>query len=203
MAQLDRFLSVLVSNNGSALILSEGDIAAMMIKDSPRPVMKQPLTSAQILTLLREIAPANQPRSLDASGGMRFEYSSADGIFDVSMTQNGKITARIERKSAGSTPTAATAPAAAPHPTPVVSAPATTHEAPRAEASQSALTGNKGLDKIEGLLRTLISSKASDLHLRAGSPPMIRAHGEIAGRHRRDADVGHARPESRRVPRQE
>lgn len=181
MAQLDRFLSVLVSNNGSALILSEGDIAAMMIKDSPRPVMKQPLTSAQILTLLREIAPANQPRSLDAAGGMRFEYSSADGTFDVSMTQNGKITARIERKNASSsTTTAATAAAAAVHPTPVVSAPVTTHEAPRAEASQSALTGNKALDKIEGLLRTLISSKASDLHLRAGSPPMIRAHGEIA-----------------------
>jgi len=36
------------------------------------------------------------------------------------------------------------------------------------------------MDKIESLLRVLVSNKASDLHLRAGSPPMLRANGEIA-----------------------
>ena len=181
MAQLDRFLSVLVSNNGSALILSEGEIAAVMIKDSPRPVMKQPLTSAQILTLLREIAPANQPRSLDAAGGMQFEYATADGNFAVSTTQNGKISARIVR--AAGAPAAAAAPTASPapsvQPTPSVSMPAAPEPA-RAEAPRASVPNARALEKIEALLRTLISSKASDLHLRAGSPPMIRAHGEIA-----------------------
>ena len=57
MAQLDRFLNLLVTNNGSGLVLAEGDVAKVTIKDSARPVMKQPLTSAQILTLVREIAP--------------------------------------------------------------------------------------------------------------------------------------------------
>ena len=41
-------------------------------------------------------------------------------------------------------------------------------------------TGNRTLDKIENLLRTLVANRASDLHLRAGSPPMLRANGEIA-----------------------
>src|SRR3954464_14993629 len=99
MAQLDRFLNLLVTNNGSALVLSEGEIAAVVIKDSPRPVMKQALTSAQIVTLIREISPANQPHALDAQGGVRFEYSSADGAFDVSLTQAGKVSARIEPRS--------------------------------------------------------------------------------------------------------
>src|SRR6267378_686025 len=99
MAQLDRFLNLLITNNGTALVLSEGDVATVTIKDSPRPVMKQPLTSAQILTLVREIAPANQPHSLDAAGGVRFEYSSPDGTFEVALTQNGKISARIAPKS--------------------------------------------------------------------------------------------------------
>src|SRR5438093_13436586 len=96
MAQLDRFLNLLVTNKGTALVMSEGEVATVIIKDSPRPVMKQPLTSAQILTLVREIAPPNQPHALDATGGVRFEYSSADGTFEVSLTQNGKIAASIQ-----------------------------------------------------------------------------------------------------------
>jgi twitching motility protein PilT len=195
MAQLDRFLNLLVTNNATALVMSEGEVATVTIKDSPRPVMKQPLTSAQILTLVREIAPANQPHLLDAPGAVRFEYSSADGTFEVSLTQNGKVAARIQPKTAapnagkantpngqGQTPKAGAQPAAAP---------AATHQAaPRAEAPRTEAptpkppsvsnTGNRALDRIENLLRTLVGNRASDLHLRAGSPPMLRASGEIA-----------------------
>ena len=191
MAQLDRFLNLLVTNNGSALVLSEGDIAAIVIKDTPRPVMKQALTSAQILTLIREIAPANQPHALDAAGGVRFEYASADGEFEVVLTQEGKISARLERKlgatngakANGTAPQAGVAPAAA---QPAPAAPANRAEAPRSDAAPivaappGAVTGNRALDRIENLLRTLVGNKASDLHLRAGSPPMLRASGEIA-----------------------
>ncbi|HEX9220887.1 MAG TPA: type IV pilus twitching motility protein PilT [Gemmatimonadaceae bacterium] len=195
MAQLDRFLNLLMTNNGTALLMSEGEIATVTIKDSPRPVMKQPLTSAQILTLLREIAPANQPHSLDAAGGVRFEYSCADGTFEVSLTQNGKIAARIQPKTVAqssakpktpngqaATPKVATQPAAA---ATAAQQPASRVEAPRTETPIATAvgvsnTGNRTLDKIENLLRTLVANRASDLHLRAGSPPMVRSNGEIA-----------------------
>ncbi|MGI8402458.1 MAG: type IV pilus twitching motility protein PilT [Gemmatimonadaceae bacterium] len=173
MAQLDRFLNILVSNNASALNLSEGEVATVMIKDSPRPVMKQPLTSAQILTLVREIAPAAAPHSLDLNGAVRFEYSSTDGLFEVSLTQNGKISARIEPRARGSakltTPGAEQAPVDVARP-----------EVSRAEAPSVEAGGDRALEKIETLLRLLVSNKASDLHLRAGSPPLLRANGEIA-----------------------
>ncbi len=195
MAQLDRFINLLVTNNGTALVMSEGEVATVTIKDSPRPVMKQPLTSAQILTLVREIAPANQPHALDAAGGVRFEYSSADGTFEVSLTQNGKISARIQPKTVapnagkantpngqGATPKAGAQPPATPaatqQATPRVEAPRT--EAPTPKAAGVSNTGNRALDRIENLLRTLVGNRASDLHLRAGSPPMLRASGEIA-----------------------
>jgi twitching motility protein PilT len=192
MAQLDRFLNLLVTNNATALVLTEGDVATVTIKDSPRPVMKQPLTSAQILTLVREIAPANQPHSLDAAGGVRFEYSSPDGIFVVTLTQNGKIAARIEPRGApmpGARP-GVTTPAAEVAATPMQPAPAAPQpapartEAPRAEvpiaqAPRVATTDKRAFDRIENLLRALVGNKASDLHLRAGSPPMLRASGEI------------------------
>jgi twitching motility protein PilT len=186
MAQLDRFLNLLVSNNASALNLSEGEVATVMIKDSPRPVMKQALTSAQILNLVREISPSNTPHKLDIHGNTRFEYTSTDGTFEVLLSQNGKIAAHIERKaieSGGAEPAAAqpTAPAANPA-VPKVQTPksgASKIDASRAEAPQVSATGNRALDKIENLLRVLITNKASDLHLRAGSPPMLRANGEI------------------------
>jgi twitching motility protein PilT len=199
MAQIDRFLNLMVSNKATALHLAEGDVAALMIKDSARPVMKQPLTSAQILTLVREIAPANSPLSPDGHGAMQFEYSSPDGTFEVALTQNGKITARIAPKGAATNGTAAVTSAAAaatPLTTPAVASPPPMPselapplktpmvETPRAvpvstQTPASGVSGNRALDKIEKYLRMLITNKASDLHLRAGSPPMFRASGEI------------------------
>jgi twitching motility protein PilT len=182
MAQLDRFLNLLVTNNGTALVLTEGEIATVTIKDSARPVMKQSLTSTQILTLVREIAPQNQPHALDAAGNVRFEYASADGNFEVSMTQNGKIAARIEPRAAGA-PKLNPTPAQAAAPAPPAAAPRTSpsrSEPTVAQASTTSASGNRALDRMENLLRALVGNKASDLHLRANSPPMLRASGEIA-----------------------
>jgi twitching motility protein PilT len=194
MAQLDRFLSVLVSNKATSLLMAEGDLATLMIKDSPRTVMKQPLTSAQILTLMREIAPQGSPHNLDAKSGVRFTYSSPDGTFDVSLSQpDGKLLARIEPSngsSNGAHATVASVPGYESHSQNGVSAheqeappPAPAAPAPKAAASAPAAgarVSDRALDKIEDLLRSLVTRKASDLHLRVGSPPMLRANGEIA-----------------------
>jgi twitching motility protein PilT len=195
MAQLDRFLNLLVTNNGSSLILAEGDVAKVTIKDSARPVMKQVLTSAQILTLVREITPPDKPHALDATGGVRFDYTSVDGTFDVVLTQLGKMLVRIEPKPVsanGVKPGAAPAKAAAPQAAPPVASPtasapkaaapgaATNLGTPMTQARRIASSGNPAFDKIEALLRVLVGNNASDLHLRAGSPPLLRASGEIA-----------------------
>lgn len=42
------------------------------------------------------------------------------------------------------------------------------------------MSSDRALEKMESLLRALITNKASDLHLRAGSPPLLRASGDIA-----------------------
>ena len=60
MAQLDRFLSAMVSHRASALCLDEGTLAELEIAGASRPVTKAPLTAAQVVQLLREVAP---PRS--------------------------------------------------------------------------------------------------------------------------------------------
>jgi len=187
MAQLDRFLNLLVTNNGSSLILAEGDVAKVTIKDSARPVMKQVLTSVQILALVREIAPADKPHALDAAGAVRFDYTSVDGTFDVSLTQSGKMLVRIEPKAAsmngvkpGAVPAKAAAPQAAAPQAVAAAGAASNLGTPMTQARRIASSGNPAFDKIESLLRALVGNNASDLHLRAGSPPLLRASGEIS-----------------------
>ena len=182
MAQLDRFLSVLVSNKATALVLPEGDVATLTINDSARPVMKQSLTSAQILTLVREIAPPDSPRGLDAKAGVRFTYASPDGSFDVSLEEiGGKVSARIAPANGTATPAAPSVAATNGH-----SPAQAKRNSPAAEAApvkahaEVSKVNDRSLDRIEDLLRALVTRKASDLHLRVGSPPMLRANGEIA-----------------------
>ncbi|MEP6550627.1 MAG: type IV pilus twitching motility protein PilT, partial [Gemmatimonadales bacterium] len=144
---------------------------------------------AQILTLVREITPPNLQHPEDAKEELRFEYSSADGPFEVSLIKNGKVSVRIapKRASSATKPIAAPAPAAARPAAPQQAAPAPTPpqsasphmETPVVQASAVSASGDLALQKIETLLRTLITSKASDLHLRSGSPPLLRASGEI------------------------
>jgi twitching motility protein PilT len=44
-------------------------------------------------------------------------------------------------------------------------------------ASATDMAGARG--EMEGLLRLLVEAEASDLHLRAGEPPLLRRHGEL------------------------
>src|SRR6476619_6027790 len=81
MAQLDRLLSVMVSNRANALVLNEGDVAQLEVPGGVRPVTKQPLTSQQVVTLLREIAPADAGAKLESGEPSTFQYSSDDGVF--------------------------------------------------------------------------------------------------------------------------
>ncbi|MEO8624971.1 MAG: hypothetical protein ABI625_28060, partial [bacterium] len=66
MAQLDRLLSVMVSQRATALRLDEADVAELEIGGASRPVTKTPLTGPQVVALVREIAPPDAVAALDA-----------------------------------------------------------------------------------------------------------------------------------------
>ena len=71
----------MVSNRANALVLNEGDVAQLEVPGGVRPVTKQPLTSQQVVALLREIAPSDAASKLDTGEQAVFQYSSDDGIF--------------------------------------------------------------------------------------------------------------------------
>src|SRR5437763_4420036 len=89
MAQLDRFLSAMVSHRASALRLDETALAELEISGAARPVTKAPLTAAQVVSLLREIAPAAAGEALAAGQAASFGYVSDEGAFEIDATRNG------------------------------------------------------------------------------------------------------------------
>jgi twitching motility protein PilT len=181
MAQLDRFLAVLVTNHGNALHLVSDDVAKLQIGGVPRPITKQPFTSAQVLTLLREIATPEAAEDLEQGRGARFPYSCADGTFAVNAgTVGGRLTATIvpdgNGASALSAQTASTPARAA--------SPPASNGGPRPLTMETAAVGAGSASdaarvEIEALLRQLVQKSGSDLHLRVGEPPIIRVHGAM------------------------
>ncbi|HEX6059487.1 MAG TPA: ATPase, T2SS/T4P/T4SS family, partial [Gemmatimonadaceae bacterium] len=190
MPQLDRFLSVLVGNRADALLLAEGDVAKLDVGGAARPVTKQPLAGAQIVMLLREIAPSDASRQLESGQAALFRYESTDGAFVVRATPtDGRWTASLRPDG----PTSEAAPRPATGSIPAVS---TSGVFPSFDAGQAArapqgvrasgdapATGGEENDiaraRMESLLRTLVEQSASDLHLRVGEPPILRRHGEM------------------------
>ena len=185
MAQLDRFLSALVSSRSEAIQFAENSVASMLKDGATRPITAQPLTAAQMLGLLREIAPPDAARQLAAGTGAAFRYTTPDGAFSVRVSlEEGKWTASItpdERATAAAA--AVTTPAAAAAPRAAVGA--TGEMAAIAGSSRGA--GTSVLDERRAAARTemdrllvqLVEQKASDLHLRVGEPPILRASGEM------------------------
>jgi len=199
MAQLDRFLSAMVSHRATALRLDEGALAELEIAGAARPVTKAPLTSSQVLQLLREVAPATAGEALGAGQPTAFDYVSEDGAFAIDARREAsrwqvRITidagrerdrlvdhARDLEGARGAVSTAAAA-----HPTPSAANPAirlvtAAHASIASDAD--AIAHFDGADRaramLDVLLRVMVEKGASDLHLRCGEPPILRLHGEM------------------------
>jgi len=130
-----------------SLRLAVGKPAVLLRDGTTRPVTKEPLTDAQIVALLREIAPAEAASGLGSPGPVLFGYRAPSGGVQVE-ARAGDATLR-------------------PDPSPGSAG-------PRSEADQREVRA-----VIDTLLRQLVQSGASDLHLRTGEPPLLRQSGEL------------------------
>ena len=180
MAQLDRFLAVLVTNHGTALHLVTDDVAKLDIGGAPRPITKQPFTSAQVLNLLREIATPEAVELLERGRGALFSYTCDDGAFAVNASVSaGRLTATIMPDDDAEAVRVAPVPSAS---VPHSNGGAKPSRAPSVQET-AALSGddtsNPARVEIDMLLRELVQKSGSDLHLRVGEPPIIRVHGAM------------------------
>jgi len=170
VARLDRLIQVLYEQRAEALQLAVGKPAMLLANGSGRALTKEPLTDAQILTLVREVADPVSAQRMGGAEPLTFAYRSPSGPVTVALTPGAGGTAVEVRAAAAAAPAAPAVPAGR-NPAEVAAA--------RAE--------------MEELFRLLVDAGASDLHLRTGEPPVLRRHGELARQDR--PALGHERLE--------
>jgi twitching motility protein PilT len=195
--RLDPFLEVMLRERADQLYLLPDEPVTLVKDGKPRKVSKQPLTDQHIYALMVEVAPPEAADKIDQQAETEFEYAAGQGLVRVKIVpEAGRLTAVISPIRRASQETAAAAvtvarPATPPRASAIAAAPmvdapvapSSTGPAARAHAalpSEFASSQYQAAEQQLGkLLRALVQSSSSDLHLRVGEPPLFRTHGEI------------------------
>jgi len=200
-SRLDPFVDVMLRERADQLYLLPDEPVTLVKDGKPRKVSKQPLTDKHIYALMVEVAPPEAADKIDHQSETEFDYAAGNGLVRVRIVpEGGRLTAVISaiRRASGelSAPVVDQAPTAdaaevmakrsatAPPPprasviaaAPMVDSPAPTGSLPGEFAHSEYQAAEQKLGK---LLRALVQSGSSDLHLRVGEPAMFRTHGEI------------------------
>src|SRR5438477_9550722 len=205
-ARIDPFVDVLLREGGDQLYLLPDEPVTMLKDGKPRKVSRQPLTDQHIYALLVEVAPSEAADHIDKMAETEFEYIADRGRVRVRIVPGlGRLTAVVAPANPGAGPVApaaaaarAPAPAAqrpsgatAAPPAPAAqrapaaagghaAAPAASHQPPAGLPMDFAASQYQGAERALGeLLKALVSSASSDLHLRVAEPPVFRTHGEM------------------------
>ena len=203
MAQLDKLLAAMMSNHASALVLTDGEVVKLEIGGQLRPLTKTPLTPAQILALLQEVASPTDQAAFDAGNPVDILRATADGAFVIKgQNVDGKWRAVVsvgkgqpESKPDRPAPDASPGTKRTPPPAPAVAAPiapspvaapvvaAVPSAAPVSDDDLDTIPWFDGIEQsratLDDLMRIMISKGASDLHLRVGEPALLRHSGEM------------------------
>jgi twitching motility protein PilT len=163
VARLDRLIQVLYEQRADALQLVVGQPATLVANGATRALTKDPLTDAQILTLVREIADTESAARLGGAEALTFPYRSPSGQVTVALTPGAGGPAVVVRAVSGAAGTGA---------------------APSGVTGRSAAELAEARAAMEELFHLLVDAGASDLHLRSGEPPLLRRHGELARQER-------------------
>ena len=165
MARLDKLLQVMHEQRAEGLQLAVGKPASLLQNGTVRPVTREPLSETQIQGLLREIASGDAAAQLAGTEPTPFVYRSPSGEVRVEPKSGAGGAAVLRPVTAGgAASSAATPPPSAPQ------------QATPVRSTEDLAEFRKAIDT---LFRTMVDSGASDLHLRANEPPMLRLHGEL------------------------
>src|SRR5438105_3768429 len=184
MATLDRFISLMFEKHGAALVLENDKPVVLEIQGVRRPVTKEPVPAAKVIGLIKEIMPEGMHDQLEREEGrLAFGYVLDGHKVEVGTARSGQgISVVLGPPRARRSTSAVSMPAEslimdAPPP-----APAAPPRASRISQPTSLDAAAKAEERIQELLKFLVESSSSDLHLRVGLPPTYRTHGELEQR---------------------
>ncbi len=183
MAVLDRFLNVMFDKDAQAVVLETGKQVLLQIDDDQHPVTKDPVNTPKILHLVKEIMPAGMRPELDGGEGrLKFGYLLNDHHVDAEVDRVGENVTVVLSPAA---PRRRTAAISVPAEALLMESPAAAVAPSGAEAGARDSTARatevsaRAEERIQDLLRYLVESDSSDLHLRVDLPPTVRTDGEL------------------------
>ncbi|HEY2941615.1 MAG TPA: type IV pilus twitching motility protein PilT [Vicinamibacteria bacterium] len=171
---IERLLQATVKAGGQELRLIPGRRIVILTASGEREVQGPEQTPAGIDQLLSPVLTAEARQGL--AGGRaewRFQMPGIGVVRARAEVRQGATHAGFSVGDSAAVPAASTAPG----PTAAPAAPASPAPSATAAARPATLDGTVGA--MEDLFRTLVTMKGSDLHICAGSPPMVRHDGEI------------------------
>ncbi len=181
MAVLDRFLNVMFDKDAEAVVLETGKQVVLEIESGRHPVTKDPVNTLKILNLVREIIPEDmQPELEGGEGRLSFGYLLNDHRVDAEIDRVGdSVTVVLSRAKPRRSTAAISVPAEAllMESSAAAVTPSSDDDTPAPHRSSVVTAGAE--ERIQDLLRYLVESDSSDLHLRVDLPPMVRTHGEL------------------------
>jgi twitching motility protein PilT len=189
MAVLDRFLNVMFDKDARSVVLETGKQVCLEIDSGQHPVTKDPINTPKILNLVREIMPEGlQPQLDGGEGRLTFGYLLNDHRVDAEIDRVGESVTVVLSPAK---PRRSTAAVSVPADALLMESPADTAAHPPAPtlavedtdelqpAGQVKAVSGQAEERIQDLLRFLVDSDSSDLHLRVDLPPTVRTHGEL------------------------
>jgi twitching motility protein PilT len=148
--QLDSLIKALFEHRAEALALQPGAPAALRVRGADRPVTKDALSGAQVTGLLREVLAPDQAGALGGTSPFSATYAAPSGTVSLEVTPGNGGPQAVVRPVA------------------------------RAGAGAATPSADPALrTAMDELLRALVAAGGSDLHLRAGQPPIHRVSGGL------------------------
>ncbi|HWC74653.1 MAG TPA: type IV pilus twitching motility protein PilT [Gemmatimonadales bacterium] len=185
-SRLDPFVDAMLRERADQLYLLPDEPVTLVKDGKPRKVSKQPLTDQHIYALMVEVAPPEAADKIDHNSETEFDYAANQGLVRVRIVpEAGRLTAVISAVRGGPavspgapapSPSAAPKRASAPQPQIRLESAAAPAALPVEFATSQFQAAEQSLGKM---LKMLVHSASSDLHLRVGEPPLFRTHGEI------------------------
>jgi twitching motility protein PilT len=175
MARIDAFIDRLFAESARELRMETGAGAILSAPRGPVTLLKQALTTQQIVGAVGEIVPAELRAGFPKFGATTFPYQAPAGAVDVRLdAQEGTVRVSVTPRAArAAAPEAAPTPPA-PRPAAPV-APAVTPAPGRARIAQP----QDPRAALDALLDVMVQRRASDLHLSADCPPNFRIDGDM------------------------
>jgi len=180
MARLDAFIERLAATPGAELLFRSSQGAVLCSGDAERVLVRQPLSTSQIIGAFAEIVPSEMQAGFPPPGNTVFRYASPAGAMEILFEARGDGVRAVIRPASSDAPAPVPPSSGIPEPIAeaarVIAPPFAPSPAERPPVPPLPADPREGMDR---LLSEVVSRRASDLHLSSGSPPSFRVDGDI------------------------